>query len=94
MSHYPKPFFRTSRQLWYIQLDGRQFNFGPDWDVAFQRYHELMAKPEPKRPVTTAAPLVVVLCDRFLDWVQLHRSAGTHQWYWCWLQTVCANTRS
>lgn len=86
MSHYPKPFFRKSRQLWYVQLNGRQFNLGPDRDEAFTRYHELMAKPEPKVLPTTAAPLVVVLCDRFLDWVQLHRSAGTYQWYWWRLQ--------
>jgi hypothetical protein len=78
MSHYPKPFFRKSRQLWYVQLDGKQFNLGPDRQDAFKRYHELMAKPERKRLPATAAPLVVVLGDRFLEWVQRHRWPGTY----------------
>ena len=46
MPHYPKPFFRAPRGLWYVQLDGRQVNLGPDRDEAFRRYHDLMARPE------------------------------------------------
>ena len=41
MPHYPKPFFRESRQLWYVQLNGRQINLGPNRDAAFTRYHDL-----------------------------------------------------
>jgi hypothetical protein len=40
--HHPKPFFRSDRRLWYVQLDGRQVNLGPDREAAFDRYHELM----------------------------------------------------
>ena len=29
----------------------------------------------------------MVLCDKFLDWVERHRSAGTYQWYWWRLQS-------
>jgi hypothetical protein len=29
---YPKPFFRAPRGLWYVQIDGRQVNLGPDTD--------------------------------------------------------------
>jgi hypothetical protein len=29
-----------------------------------------------------AGQLVVVLCDKFLEWVERHRAAGTYQWYW------------
>lgn len=89
MPHYPKPFFRQSRQLWYVQLDGRQINLGAERDAAFSQYHKLMAAP--KAPAlasaTSTTQLVVVLCDRFLEWVQLHRSAATYQWYWWWLQS-------
>jgi integrase/recombinase XerD len=91
MPHFPKPFFRKSRQLWYVQLDERQINLGPDRDAAFVQYRDLMAAP--KLPaavtVTSTAQLVVVLCDRFLEWVELHRSAGTYQWYWWRLQSFC-----
>ena len=90
MPHYPKPFFRKSRQLWYVQLDGRQINLGPEREAAFTQYRDLMATPKPAlAPVVTASAgqLVVVLCDKFLDWVQAHRAAGTYQWYWWRLQS-------
>lgn len=45
MPHYPKPFFRKSRKLWSVQLDGKQVNLGPDRPAAFHRYHEWMAQP-------------------------------------------------
>jgi integrase len=28
MPHYPKPFFRVSRNTWFVEIDGRQFNLG------------------------------------------------------------------
>ena len=33
--HYPRPFFRTPRDRWYVQIDGKQINLGPDKDEAF-----------------------------------------------------------
>jgi integrase len=89
MPHYPKPFFRKSRQLWYVQLAGRQINLGPDREEAFKQYRDLMAAPTLVVPAPVAAgtaTLVVVLCDKFLGWVQRHRSPGTYQWYWWRLQ--------
>ena len=41
MPHFPKPFFRPARGLWYVQLDGRQVNLGPDQTAAFKAYHGL-----------------------------------------------------
>jgi hypothetical protein len=93
MPHYPKPFFRKARQLWYVQIDGRQINLGPERETAFAQYRDLMAAPRSASPLpvvsASAATLVVVLCDKFLDWVQRHRSAGTYQWYWWRLQSFC-----
>lgn len=45
MAHFPKPYFRKGRGLFYLQIDGRQINLGPDRDEAFRRYHEIMAQP-------------------------------------------------
>src|SRR5205823_1573436 len=45
MAHFPKPFFRADRRLWYVQLDGKQHNLGPDRTAAFARYHDLMSRP-------------------------------------------------
>jgi hypothetical protein len=37
MPHFPKPFFRHDRRLWYVQVNGRQHNLGRDRDAAFRR---------------------------------------------------------
>lgn len=39
----PKPFFRKFTQTWYLTLNGKQINLGPDEEAAFEKYHELMA---------------------------------------------------
>jgi integrase len=79
MPHHPKPFFRNSRGLWYVQIRGRQVNLGPLRDVAFQKYHELMVAPEP--PPELPSQAVLTLVDEFLSWCQKHREARTYDWY-------------
>lgn len=37
MPHFPKPFVRRARGLWYVQLHGKQINLGPDKDEAFRQ---------------------------------------------------------
>lgn len=86
MAHYPKPFFRPARNLWYVQLNGRQFNLGADQAAAFKNYHALMqqhAEAKPEQPITLPGSdrLVVVIVDDFLDWCQKNRSAATYEWY-------------
>ena len=43
--HFPKPFYRKPRRRWYVQINGKQINLGPDRDEAFRLYHEMMADP-------------------------------------------------
>jgi len=82
MPHYPKPFYRQSRGLWYVQLHGKQVNLGPDREAAFQEYHRLMALPPAVLPVSQkASPYLAELCDEFLDWVSHNRAPATYQWY-------------
>ena len=38
MPRFRKPFFRRDRGLWYVQLNGRQINLGPERDEAFSAY--------------------------------------------------------
>ena len=40
----PQPFYKKSRNTWYVQLDGRQINLGPNEQAAFDEYHRLMLK--------------------------------------------------
>jgi integrase len=78
MPHYPKPFFRKSRRTWYVQINGRQHNLGPDQEDAFRQYHDLMRQPQ-DRPIV--ADTVAAIIDTFLDWCEKHRSHDTYEWY-------------
>ncbi len=73
-----KPFYRKKRGEWYVWHAGRQHRLGPDKEEAFARWHELVTyQPDDVEP---DAP-VVVLLDKFLDWVQRRRAARTYLWY-------------
>jgi integrase/recombinase XerC len=89
MAHYPKPFFRPSRNLWYVQLDGKQIKLAADKDAAFTEYHRLMQHraetPQPK----PGQQLVVTLLDEFLDWCEKHRAPDTYRWYKDRLESFC-----
>lgn len=79
---FRKPFYRESRRLWYVQLDGRQINLGSDEKEAWRRYHEMMAdrgQEVPVAPVDTS--LAVVILDQFLEWVERRKSQRTYEWY-------------
>ena len=78
MPHYPKPFFRKNRGLWYVQLDGKQHNLGADRDTAFAVYRDLMARPAHK---PMRADALVVLVDQFWEWVEKNRAPDTYVWY-------------
>lgn len=78
MPHFPKPFFRPSRGLWYLQVEGKQVNLGPEREAAFALYHTIMGQP---RPVVARADAVVVLLDLFLEWTRNNRSSGSYGWY-------------
>jgi integrase len=83
--HVPKPFYRKSRNTWYVELNGRQVNLGNDRDDAFQRYHEIMASPPSDREARSTPSgdgvRLTELFDRFLAWVHQHRAADTYEWY-------------
>ncbi len=78
MAHYPKPFFKKSRKLWYVEIDRRQHNLGPEREVAFRLYHELMREPASKQ---VDARSLVAIIDAFLEWVQTNRALDTYEWY-------------
>jgi integrase len=82
MPHYPKPFHRADRDLWYVQIRGKQHNLGRDKDDAFRRYHQLMQAPEP-----VESTLAVGIIDGFLEWTREHRAARTYDWYKAHLQS-------
>lgn len=76
MPQFPKPFFVKARQVWRVQINGKQINLGREKQRAFQSYHELLSRPEP-----VAADYVTGILDGYLDWCQKHRSHRTFEWY-------------
>ena len=51
-SKFPKPFFRSARNCWFVQIAGKRVRLHPDEQEAMRLYHELMAKRN--RPATKA----------------------------------------
>jgi len=78
MKKFPKPWFRPSRNTWYVTLDGTQVNLGQDKQSAFEQYKALLAKP---RQVRTTADSLAVVIDAFLEWTERHRAPDTYEWY-------------
>lgn len=78
MPHFPKPFFKKSRGVWYVEIDRHQHNLGPDRDEAFRQYYQLMGQPRERR---VSAESLAAIIDAFLEWVERNRSADTYEWY-------------
>ena len=85
MAKFPKPYFRKQRQVWAVQIGGRQISLGTDRKEAFAEYHRLMASEG--RPVVASKVTAHELCDLFLDHVQRHKAAATYEWYKNFLQS-------
>lgn len=51
MGRPAKPWYRESKQSWFVTLHGRKVNLGRDKDAAFRQFHRLMAG-DPAPPVT------------------------------------------
>jgi integrase len=77
MAKTPEMFKRNWNDSYYVTIKGRQFNLGRDVSEARRKYAKLIAQ---HRPPALDAP-VVVLIDRFLEWVKLNRAVRTHDFY-------------
>ena len=78
MARAPKPWFRKDRKAWFVTIDGKRHNLGPDRKAAFQQFHELMSRPK-KRAVDSRSVAAVI--DAFLEWTLKHRAERTYDWY-------------
>lgn len=78
MPHFPKPFFKPSRGVWYVEIDRHQHNLGPDRDDAFRQYYQLMGQPRERK---VSAESLAAITDAFLEWVERNRSSETYEWY-------------
>lgn len=80
MARSAKPWYRKSRDAWFVMIDGKQHCLGKDKKEAQKRFHELMAAPQPRRVINVENDSLVGLFDLFLDWCEKHRP-DSYQWY-------------
>jgi integrase/recombinase XerD len=78
MARQPKPWFRKSRNAWFVTVNGQQHNLGEDKKEAYERFHQLMLQPVQRK---VSSQSLVALIDIFLEWVQKHRAPDTYEWY-------------
>ena len=77
----PQPFYKHSRNTWYLEVDGKQHNLGPDREEAFALYHELMvAHGQGKLGRNPKASQLVLA---YLSWAKnpKHMKSTTYEWY-------------
>ena len=58
---FPKPFFRKSKQAWYVQLGKKQHSLGKDREEAFRRYKDIILHEQARRPFPEPRPGSMVL---------------------------------
>lgn len=79
-----KPFLRKQTKSWYCSIAGKQIPLGKDREVAFQKFHELMAERE--QPVAEIKSLFE-LSQVYLDWCQVNRKPTTYKLHRHFLQS-------
>lgn len=90
--HGPEPFYRPRRKRWYVEINGKHINLGPDEDQAKVRWHQIMGGAVPitaTDPATSPSTSVLVcqVIDRFVEWSHNNRPPRTAEWYHAHLQS-------
>jgi integrase len=82
MARPHKPWYRKSRKQWCVEIDGKQYNLGPDQEEAKRRYHSMMAQ----KPAQASRGSVAKLLDDFIIFCEDNRATSTARWYRDFLQ--------
>jgi integrase len=89
-----QPWYRASRDAWYVQIDGRQVKLADGKDSeekAWREYHRLMAAKADREEArqTAAGRTAREVCDIFLCHAETAVEARTFDWYRRCLQSFC-----
>jgi integrase len=82
MARPRKPWFRESRNAWFVEIDGKQHNLGSDKEEALRQFHSLMAQT----PEKASTGSIAALLDAFLVYSAEHKAESTVRWYTDYLQ--------
>jgi integrase len=85
----PRPWYRCSKDAWYVELNGRKVRLGKTKSEAYQRFHELQAGVQ---PVPTAGTDITLtdLAEQYLTDLQRRVTPRTHYVARCYLNPVLA----
>ena len=72
------PFYRKSRNAWYLQVGKRQIKLAENKAEAWAKWHALMSHGEPCKE---SKPTLKTICEAFLNETKSSRSEKTWQWY-------------
>jgi integrase/recombinase XerC len=94
MPHRPKPFFRSARNAWFVQIGKKQNRLvdGPktaDSERAAWAAFDALLK---NQKITTLSPdgiSIAQLFEKYLEWCKLHREPRTYEGYVWHLQKFC-----
>lgn len=80
MSSSNQPFFRKSRNAWYLQVGKKQIKLAENKAEAWVKWHAIMStQTQPGQP--KAAMPLKDLCQKFLDYLSQSASPRTCEWY-------------
>jgi integrase len=86
-----KPWFRKSRDAWFVEINGKQVKLadgkGSERE-AYREFYRLMSVHEGKIP-EPGKLTVAHVCDLFLIHAQKHTQPRTFRWYKAYLQSFC-----
>lgn len=78
MPRDPKPWFRKDRDAWFVTINGRRYNLGPERNAAFDRFYDMMLHGGEVQPAAEAVS-VFTLFDQFLEWTLAQRAPRTYE---------------
>lgn len=101
----PEPFFKPSRDTWYVELHGKQHSLGRHpanapppkrsrkggWIApsVVQDAYHKLMAAAPEPAPVIRAGSVIEIIDKYLAWCQQHRSPATYDFYRWRLQLFC-----
>lgn len=78
MARRPKPWFRKDRGAWFVTINGKRHNLGPDKKAAFDEFYRLMRQPATRKVSDDSLATII---DAFLDWNEKNRAPATYESY-------------
>lgn len=77
MARPSKIWYWKARSAWFVKIDGKRHNLGPDKAAAEKQFHKLKAQDA----LAPADISVAAMLDAFLVWTQANRAEETFKWY-------------